>query len=660
MAMMEETKSLISKQNTKDTEIITKDDQPRLGQWYWVPGIHRTYGKNDKTKEEKYEWLGCVMKIGSNFIELHSPHSDHHGYREERVHLDDLLSIRLEENPQQVIKENIDHWQHESRNLLNDIRNLVARLGLDPRHYLGCSIKNEESNSTALMVVSGHENIDTYKKELVLAKEKTLPDLFKAIKEANEELCRWMMAETMETQSLIEPMERSIKDVNDRIFAVSLYAGLVENVVRISDGDPAEITDKLHVMQRKLFMDEECLLNYQAGGMEFNDIKEFDQWMAIPKNRDRILPFPRTLVAMQIRRKTKERDSEGNLLRAFINIHLEQTDKFTFLYIRNGEQLYRLSCEMEFGKMIFPNKNAYNPSELKMVKLFGHHMDQTISIHEYEILVEKYNEQKINEEKWKEEHPKEHYFSNPYHHYTFNPEDWKPFDQTNLYFDECMEEIASQIREYNRIALIIQGLFDRSMVFHPHLPVKSWTSNGFDKAIKLVYDGDMTINYGEPPSFEAYRERCNSSLEEGSLVTGQEEYWMEREAEKENRRLYNDWRSKADCRHKLFQPFGDPGPGRVAKIAKWKKHSRVAIFTWERERRSWHSWKTDKLRETLTVPESRLFNISAYKPGDYLQFFNDPRTREQYLKWAPLLLTAEDYYAKHPKQKSRFNRNQAQ
>ena len=37
--------------------------------------------------------------------------------------------------------------------------------------------------------------------------------------------------------------------------------------------------------------------------------------------------------------------------------------------------------------------------------------------------------------------------------------------------------------------------------------------------------------------------------------------------------------------------------------------------------------------------------MDAYKPGDYLQFFNDPRTRAKYLKWAPLLLEAEEYHA---------------
>ena len=37
------------------------------------------------------------------------------------------------------------------------------------------------------------------------------------------------------------------------------------------------------------------------------------------------------------------------------------------------------------------------------------------------------------------------------------------------------------------------------------------------------------------------------------------------------------------------------------------------------------------------------------KPGDYKIFFSDPRTRENYIQWAPLLMAAEEYHAGHRK-----------
>lgn len=55
--------------------------------------------------------------------------------------------------------------------------------------------------------------------------------------------------------------------------------------------------------------------------------------------------------------------------------------------------------------------------------------------------------------------------------------------------------------------------------------------------------------------------------------------------------------------------------------------------------------RTDDVRDAIQVDAARLLNVSAYTPGDYRQFYDDPRTRADYLEWAPLLLAAEDWHA---------------
>ena len=81
--------------------------------------------------------------------------------------------------------------------------------------------------------------------------------------------------------------------------------------------------------------------------MEFRSIERFDEWMAKPKNRDRLLPFPRCLLAMRVRRNQKHREC-ASISDAFVNIELSELDKTTFLFIRNGENLYRMNCDLEF------------------------------------------------------------------------------------------------------------------------------------------------------------------------------------------------------------------------------------------------------------------------------------------------------------------------
>ncbi len=49
----------------------------------------------------------------------------------------------------------------------------------------------------------------------------------------------------------------------------------------------------------------------------------------------------------------------------------------------------------------------------------------------------------------------------------------------------------------------------------------------------------------------------------------------------------------------------------------------------------------------FTAPVDELLNVSAYQKGDFKIFFADPRTRGEYLRWAPLLMAAEKWHQEH-------------
>lgn len=335
------------------------------------------------------------------------------------------------------------------------------------------------------------------------------------------------------------------------IFNVSLYAGLTEQIVKCRDGEPAAFHEKMRVMQRMFYMDEECLLNYRHGGMSFEQISDFDAWISEDANRDRILPFPKCLIAMRVRRNVKQREWDGSIMSLYVNMQLKDSDKYTFLYIRNGDQVHRLSCDMDFGATIFPDKTVFDPTVPIMVKMFNTRVDQIITRDDYDERLAKERQRKTLSAKWEKDNPEKQWeldnpgkswsYFNPYRDLDrFNFNDWKPFDQSNVYYDEIAMHIAEKIKEHNRIALIIQGLFDRSEVLHPHPPVKIWAPDGFVAAIDLIYDAGAVLCDGDTPDFDAYIQRCNESLGPDSIVIGQDLYWQEKEAEKECRRLDND------------------------------------------------------------------------------------------------------------------------
>lgn len=627
-------------------ESMASDDLIEIGQWYWVKTTVSYDGawKNDDgtplPKGAEAKWLGCIMKIGSNFVELHSPPSDR-SYSTKRVHLRDFFNeLDYEPDADQIIKTSVASAQQRVNHLLGKVQEVTARLGVVPQKQIA---EGQGEGTNALAVISTQVDTDAYKQELIKAKDETLPELFKQVEEAHRNLAKWMMAPTLPTKALIGPMKDSVGAVEDRIYTISLYAGLTEDAVLCSDGEPAALTEKLRVMQRRLYMDEECIANYTAGGITIQEIDQFDEWVSLPENRDRLLPFPRTVAAFRVRRESKEREDGGNVLKMFVNLNLREADKFTYLYIRNGEQVWRIVCDFEFDEMIFPDTTIFDPTSPMMFKTFGSRVDKLMPRSEWEQgMADKAAKDRLND-LWVANHPKEDAWRSPFRysdHRDLN--EYQPLDDTSVYYDEAMAFLAAEVKRYNRVAVIIQGLFDRSMVLHPHPPVQVWTPSGFQSAIELVYDA-TTLTYGDKPDFEAYRARLNATLGLNSVVTGQRDSWLKAMAARENEKQARDWRSdRTRSNWTRYQPYGNPGPALVGTMDEWKPRAKAAVFRWMK---GGHRYYSEQRPTSYTAPSDDLLNVSAYQPGDFKQFFADPRTRREYLKWAPMLLAAEDYHA---------------
>jgi hypothetical protein len=205
---------------------------------------------------------------------------------------------------------------------------------------------------------------------------------------------------------------------------------------------------------------------------------------------------------------------------------------------------------------------------------------------------------------------------------------------------DIRQHFADQVHDYNRIVVIIQGLLDRSMVFHPHPPLKLWKEVDAE-FIRPVYDDEMALYGGPKPDFRAYQQQLNKSIGKGTMVTGQRRYWSVITSDPEKRTIHVDLPFK-------LRLSGDNGPAKVMAAERRRRQS--VDFLWERERawsRSWYRYN-GKEGGTLPVrlqrvPLDWLLNVDAYTPGDFKQFFADPRTREEYMQWAGLLLTAEAF-----------------
>jgi len=621
------------------------DDDPEVGKWYWVKD-KRWNGK--KGEDEEYRWLGCVTHVGTNYVMITSVHGG-----KERVHFDDFWGrCEFEPEAMQIIRNNAESCRERIGELTEEMQLLTTRLGVAP------TLSLSGGADTEALACRDSEPMPDYKDALIKAKEDQIPDLFEEIRKTTENMTMWLKAETIPLGMQRDQMNEMIDRVDRRVLAVDLYAGLSEDTEKIRDGKPAELAEPVRLLQRRHYMDEECLAHYKTGGMEFNNIGDFDKWLVDDENRERVLPFPRCVVAFRVRRAKKGREVYS--IQEFINLdELQRLDFSTFLYVRNGEQVWRVNTKIDFQEKLFPDSDRLliSSGQKMWAKMSGSRVEGFVSDNEHTAILEKYEcdmrEWKKLDAQWdaaSEKDREEHnvpwpglrpYWRNEYY----------PFDPSNVYYDDMVKEMEEQIEDHNRVVMVLQGILDRSEVLHPHPPWKLWTDAGFRAGVRLVFDKDRALVAGEKPDFEDYRQRLNASLKVGSITIGQELAWMKKEAEKENERRANDWRLRGGYRElTTYSPYGNPGPGELAAVVKFMPRARKATFHWHRERQSygydhWGKERSNLIHASFTCHESDLLNVSAYTPGDFKQFFDDPRTRADYLEWAPLLLMAEEYYA---------------
>lgn len=614
-------------------------DAPAVGKWYWV-----SPRRSEDDPEPDPSRLSCVVHVGSNFVEFRAA-----GVRaySERVHLNEFWDrCAPERDPDSVIAGEIRSRQAKVVGLMKKAQEITSRLAIAP----GLSLPGaEQPTETQALALRGNDQpVEEYKAALVKAKDETLPEIFKEIEDTNHALACWMKSSVIPLEAQAKAMEPVIGRIKERIFSVELYAGLTEHAEQVRDGDPAPLETRVHLLQRRHYMDEECLANYKTGGMDFKNIRGFDRWLGKKENFERILPFPRCIVAFQVRRHTKYREWH-NVADFFKMADESKMDQMTFLYVRNGGQLFRLSTEIDFGAQLFPDLSEDMLGGKLYAKVRSGDVGEIITEAQYLGMVEE-EDRRVREAKEKlrtcKKEDRWQYQSEADGHIFRDSQYYEPFSPESVYHDDILKELQDKMNRHNRLVLVLQGLLDRSPVLHPHPPWSLWNAASFKAALELVYDDSRALTPGDAPDFEAYRARLNESLRTGSVTIGQDDAWARAEARKENKRLDEDHRTRrSDFRHKHYRPYGNPGPGVLARVHLHQPKAGKVTYAWNRERQTRGDDGPSEVRCTFTCDVRKVLNVDAYKPGDFKIFFSDPRTRADYLKWAPLLLEAEEYHA---------------
>lgn len=567
--------------NISKARAINRDDLPKLGEWYWVK-VDVDHGKR-KVKMVEEEWLMCAAHIASN-------HTQFYQHEEDGEHIVHVMHWDVMEKVRPAMEWRA-HWQEKSDALQLELKEAVKALATT---CMNANLIDDPSIAQVETLLPSTTRVDPehYKKALTLLKEKTYPVMQGNVKSLMRQMVGVQKNMFLAQRSQATALDNVVKKIDDRLFALELYAGFHDKFKLIADGEPAPQETPITIRQMLRYMDEETLIAATDGGMDFGHLEDFDEWVA--GNIKTICPEPRCVVAFQIRRNMKDYGPCKDIGTAFQHYEWHKEDMKTYLLIRNGDKAYRYATTLEFSPRLLPLREEFNKPFYK-----------------------------------------DHYWSD---------EEKKPITPQDIAYDECAEARTKVMMHYNRITFLLQGLLDRSEVFNPHPPIALNDPEVIAKWVKFNYDEEDGLPTFNPPNWDVYRDKLNSRLHKGMVVYAK----FDREKyDSRSGRYWSDWHIGF---YKITKISRDLKTLTINEAwgTRWGYEHRNSWGNGYHGK--FGEWPVNKRRQ-YKVGMKCVFNVKAYTPGDYKKFLCDAYLKGAYLQWAPYLLMAEKWHKLTPEQR---------
>jgi hypothetical protein len=575
---------------------VSNDDLPPLGSWHWCK--FNTESDDDSSKKIEVEELCCVAHIASNHVRVSYYKGDERSRSSIRYKFDEWLThTRPAPEWRDVIQKRLVEKQNELQAAVKALADICTQAHL---------VRDiAESPVETLALTTRRESPHELKQKLIALKETQFPAAQQNVERITQQLVCLQKSLFLTEKANFERLGKSMTSLDERLFALELYAGLVESVTQIRKGKPADAETPITIRQMLRYMDEETLIDYDKGGMDFGNIKDFDRWVSRDENLHRVAPETRCVVAFRIRRNYKDYGECSSIGHALAHMRWNEANMSTYLLMRNGDQVWRLTSEQDFSPRLLPLRDE---------------------------LHKPFTEQSYN---WKK---------SDYDENEIKPDDFE--------YDEHVEARRKVMMKYNRIVFLVQGILDRSQVFKPH-PVITLTDEAhLERYVRLVYDEQDGLPQANPPEWEQYRDEKNKAVRPDSLVycaVGEE-------------------KSGRYCRDEHRPKYGYDAKSRplICKVSRVSKDRKSVWLRWSLGNRITEEWVIDYTRPVTNKPHyyyrkclktdhgerfgvqrvemRQVFAVEAYRPGDYKQFLCDAHQKGRYLKWSPPLLAAEKWH----------------
>jgi hypothetical protein len=397
--------------------------------------------------------------------------------------------------------------------------------------------------------------------------------------------------ETALVMRQVENMKLVLARAEEGLWTINLYLGTEEEILLLQEGKHAPAEEPIKVQQLILFMDEECgIVNEKMdGGISTETLDEFDKWLlAKPERIDQIIPFKKGIVALKPRRFEKDY-SHRSVTDA---VALKKADRMTYFLFRNGENLYYMWTKFDVGDVLIPRRDEF----LSHFPGLEHIGDEA--------------------------------------------------------YMNAMKKSATMSAHWFRVGLIIQGIIDRTTIFHPieHKP-NILMAQDYGVGVEFVNDAETMLAEGLP-NFEEWLAEVNSTLDVGCRIAGE----------------FGDyhWGLKAALREKeegggndRLQPkkAAHPQNGVIYEIESMNRGAYVFKYSREHEYRGWRQAPLTNRGSCMVYPtDDWILNVdSDMVTIDLLnRFLQDRNNRHLYEKMFPIIKQAIVLIEKEAKEESPF------
>lgn len=326
-----------------------------------------------------------------------------------------------------------------------------------------------------------------------------------------------------EMNAVVKPLREQVALAEEGIWTMNLYTGRDEGYIVLRDGEPAPADTPITVRQLTLYMDEECRLKAEDGGIDIDDLAKFDEWvLSDPENLDQLLPEPKGIVAMQPRREAKKYSAD--MAGMFEALRKDGTHQWTYWLIRNGDKLFRMFTDFDVGPRMIPAREEFT-SFFQGTR--GGHFGQ----------------------------PKETFPLEP------GSDEWM----------KAEKQADARKRHFMRAALVLQGMVDRTTVFHP-LPAQELSFLGpeaYDAGHVVVITDADSIGSGRQP-YKEWMAELKAAVVPGMRVVFRATYEVREGRERAGR----------------LHPRHAESPGSGVYVIEAKEGSSL-VFRYEREEKRW-------------------------------------------------------------------------